>query len=139
MADEADRGGPGADRPHRSRRRPFHEGLVALLDGAVAAGTFNELGMAVLRDQAIGMLTTRLSVEDWYRRHPEIDEQEILPPLFGLGLPRTGSTALSFLLAEDPPGPVAARLGGRRPDAAARPGDLRHRPPHRGHRGRASR
>jgi Sulfotransferase family len=80
----------------------FREGLVALLEGAIAAGTFNELGMAVLRDQAIGMLTTRLSVEDWYARHPEIDEQEILPPLFGLGLPRTGSTALSFLLGEDP-------------------------------------
>ena len=80
----------------------FHEGLVALLDGAVAAGSFNELGMAVLRDQATGLLAVRLSVEDWYRRHPEIDEQEILPPLFGLGLPRTGSTALSFLLGEDP-------------------------------------
>lgn len=80
----------------------FHEGLVALLDGAVAAGTFNELGMAVLCDQAAGMLATRLSVEDWYHRHPEIDEQEIPAPLVGLGLPRTGSTALSFLLAEDP-------------------------------------
>ena len=79
----------------------FHEGLVALLDGAEQAGSFNELGMAVLRDQAIGFLAVRLSVEDWYRRHPEIDDQEILPPLFGLGLPRTGSTALSFLLAED--------------------------------------
>jgi hypothetical protein len=80
----------------------FHEGLAALLDGAEAAGSFNELGMAVLRDQAIGLLRVRLEVEDWYRRHPDIAVQEILPPLFGLGLPRTGSTALSFLLAEDP-------------------------------------
>ena len=80
----------------------FHEGLVALLDGTEAAGTFNELGLAVQRDQAVGLLMTRLSVEDWYRRHPEIAEQEIVAPLFGLGLPRTGSTALSFLLAQDP-------------------------------------
>ena len=80
----------------------FHDGLVALLDGAEAAGTFNELGAAVLRDQVVGILVTRLEVEDWYRRHPEIDEQEIIAPLFGLGLPRTGSTALSFLLAQDP-------------------------------------
>jgi hypothetical protein len=79
----------------------FHEGLVALLDGAEQAGSFNELGIAVLRDQAVGFLAVRLSVEDWYRRHPEIDDQVIPPPLFGLGLPRTGSTALSFLLAED--------------------------------------
>ena len=80
----------------------FHEGLVALLDGAAAAGSFNELGTAVLREQAIGFLRVRLSVEDWYHRHPEIDDEEILPPLFGLGLPRTGSTALSCLLGEDP-------------------------------------
>ncbi|MHB8464880.1 MAG: sulfotransferase family protein [Acidimicrobiales bacterium] len=80
----------------------FHEGLVALLEGAEAAGSFNELGMAVVREQAIGFLKVRLSVEDWYHRHPEIDDQEILPPLVGLGLPRTGSTALSFLLGVDP-------------------------------------
>ena len=79
----------------------FHDGLVALFEGAVSAGSFNQLGMAVLRDQAIGMLKIRLEVEEWYRRHPDISEQEILPPLFGLGLPRTGSTALSFLLGED--------------------------------------
>ena len=48
------------------------------------------------------LLTTRLQVEDWYRRHPEIDDEPIEAPLIGLGLPRTGSTALSFLLAEDP-------------------------------------
>lgn len=80
----------------------FHDGLVALLDGAEQAGSFNELGLAVVRDQAMGFLRSRLAVEDWYSRHPEIDDQEIPPPLFGLGLPRTGSTALSFLLAEDP-------------------------------------
>jgi hypothetical protein len=43
-----------------------------------------------------------LQIEHWYARHPEIDDQEIVAPLFGLGLPRTGSTALSFLLAQDP-------------------------------------
>ncbi len=80
----------------------FYEGLVALIDGAEAAGTFNELGMAVVRDQATGLLATRLAVEDWYRRYPDINEQMIEAPLFGLGLPRTGSTALSFLLACDP-------------------------------------
>jgi len=79
----------------------FHEGLVELIAGAEEAGTYNDLGIAVLRDQATGFLANRLAVEDWYRRHPEIDEQEIEAPLFGLGLPRTGSTALSFLLAQD--------------------------------------
>ncbi len=52
-------------------------------------------------DQIVGLLVNRLEVERWYALHPEIDEQEIVAPLFGLGLPRTGSTALSFLLASD--------------------------------------
>jgi hypothetical protein len=50
----------------------------------------------------VDFLATRLQVEHWYRLHPEIDQQEIVAPLIGLGLPRTGSTALSCLLAEDP-------------------------------------
>lgn len=87
---------------HDLGHESFHAGLVALLDGAEAAGSFNDLGLAILRDQVTGLLVTRLEVEDWYSRHPEIDEQEIIPPLFGIGLPRTGSTALSFLLGQDP-------------------------------------
>jgi len=40
-------------------------------------------------------------LERWYANHPEIGEQEIGSVLFGVGLPRTGSTALSYLLAQD--------------------------------------
>ncbi len=43
-------------------------------------------------------LSQRLQIEDWY---PAIDDEPIVARL-GLGLPRTGSTALAFLLAEDP-------------------------------------
>jgi hypothetical protein len=50
----------------------------------------------------VNLLSQRLQIEDWYRRHPEIDDEPIEAPLIGLGLPRSGSTALSFLLAEDP-------------------------------------
>ena len=48
----------------------------------------------------IGHLGERLQIEDWYRRHPEIEDEPIDAPLIGLGLPRTGSTALSCLLLE---------------------------------------
>lgn len=44
----------------------------------------------------------RLEIERWHRGHPDIGDQTIVAPLFGLGMPRTGSTALSFLLALDP-------------------------------------
>ena len=43
----------------------------------------------------------RLQVEHWYDLHPEIDEQAVEVELLGVGFPRTGSTALSCMLAED--------------------------------------
>lgn len=80
----------------------FMEGLGILVNSAVQEAQLSEMGMAGFDHQLVDLLANRLQVEDWYTRHPEIDEQEIVAPLIGLGLPRTGSTALSCLLAEDP-------------------------------------
>ena len=80
----------------------FREGLEVLLAAAEAEASLTPVGEAVIQAQILDFLTQRLKIEDWYRRHPEIDEQEIKAPLIGLGLPRTGSTAFSCLLAEDP-------------------------------------
>jgi hypothetical protein len=79
----------------------WREGLDVLVDSLIAESALNELGESVMIDQIVGLLVNRLEVEQWHARYPEIDEQEIVAPLFGLGLPRTGSTALSFLLASD--------------------------------------
>jgi hypothetical protein len=76
-------------------------GLEALLRALVDDGNLNQLGDAVYADQIVGLLSSRLAIEKWYADYPEIEQQEIAAPLFGLGLPRTGSTALSFLLACD--------------------------------------
>ncbi len=48
------------------------------------------------------LLANRLRIEDVYRRHPEIDDQLVEGPLFIIGLPRTGTTALSQLVSADP-------------------------------------
>jgi hypothetical protein len=80
----------------------FREGLDRLVESMETEATLNELGQVALPFLVTRLLSTRLQVEDWYRRHPEIDDEPIEAPLIGLGLPRTGSTALSFLLAEDP-------------------------------------
>ena len=61
----------------------------------------NATGEAVIYPRLVGHLVNRLQIEDWYRRCPEIDDVPVVDPLFGLGLPRTGSTVLSFLLAQD--------------------------------------
>lgn len=80
----------------------FREGLERLVDSADAEAQLSERGKAAFDMQLVDLLSWRLQIEHWYCEHPEIDEQEIVAPLIGLGLPRTGSTALSCLLAEDP-------------------------------------
>ncbi|HEY5755995.1 MAG TPA: sulfotransferase, partial [Steroidobacter sp.] len=80
----------------------FLEGLEILVHALRTEARLNALGEAVLRQRIVGHLKQRLQVEDWYRRYPEIDDVIIRSPLIGLGLPRTGSSALSCLLAEDP-------------------------------------
>ncbi len=80
----------------------FKEGLELLVRSLNDEANLNAVGEHVLRERIIGHLKQRLQVEDWYKRHPEIDDEQIIKPLIGLSLPRTGSTALSFLLACDP-------------------------------------
>jgi hypothetical protein len=80
----------------------FREGLEILVRDLRTTACLNAAGESYLRKMIISQLGQRLQVQDWYRRHPEIGDERIERPLFGLGLPRTGSTALSFLLATDP-------------------------------------
>ncbi len=80
----------------------FEEGLAILLTSLREEAGLNARGEAFIYGRITGYLGQRLHVEDWYRRHPEIDDETILAPVIGLGLPRTGSTALSMLLAQDP-------------------------------------
>lgn len=80
----------------------FLEGLEILCESAEREARLNEAGRAMFDGQTTMLLMKRLEIEDWYARHPEIDEQEIVAPLMILGLPRTGSTATHCLLGEDP-------------------------------------
>jgi len=80
----------------------YREGLEILVNALNSEAKLNELGDAAVRDRILMHLKQRLEIEDWYRRHPEIDDEQIMDPLFGVSLPRTGSSALSFLLASDP-------------------------------------
>ena len=80
----------------------WKEPLEILVASWNTEAALNELGVSAMTDLAVGFLTNRLQVEQCYAQHPEIDEQQIIAPLFGLGLPRTGSTATSYLVAQDP-------------------------------------
>jgi len=80
----------------------FREGLELLTQSLTDEGDLTELGEEILRLRLRMLLTNRLRVEDTYRHHPAIADQVVEGPLVIIGLPRTGTTALSQLISADP-------------------------------------
>jgi hypothetical protein len=80
----------------------FREGLERLVRSFNEEAELTETGEVMQRVRLATLLASRLRIEDAYRRHPEIEREEIDGPVFVIGLPRTGTTALSQLVAADP-------------------------------------
>ncbi|MCV7234087.1 sulfotransferase [Mycobacterium branderi] len=59
-------------------------------------------GIVNFHAQLLGWLKNRLLLTDLLKRHPEIRDIELLPPVVIAGLPRTGTTHLHNLLAAAP-------------------------------------
>src|SRR5262249_4480332 len=83
--------------------RDCREPLERLLASIDAEARLTLLGRFAALHDLTGMLVNRLRIEDDRRRHPEIGDEEIRRPLVITGLPRTGSTFLHGVLAQDPP------------------------------------
>ena len=60
------------------------------------------MGRLMARNDIILWLNTRLNVAETLKRHPEIIEQHISAPMVIVGLPRSGTSILFELLAQDP-------------------------------------
>ncbi|HEY1990342.1 MAG TPA: sulfotransferase [Acidimicrobiales bacterium] len=80
----------------------YRNGLERLVAAMNDEGGLTEMGEIMQHARLTALLAARLRVEDTYRLHPEIDDEEIGGPVFVIGLPRTGTTALSQLVAADP-------------------------------------
>jgi Sulfotransferase family len=79
----------------------FMDPLERLVDSLNSEARLSEFGQQSIPKILTSHLSMRLQVEHWYACHPEIDDQQIVAPVFGIGLPRTGSTALGHMLAQD--------------------------------------
>ena len=89
----------------------FREGLDRLVHSMRPRRRSTSSARWRCRSCVTRLLTTRLQVEDWYRRHPEIDDEPIDAPLIGLG-PAPDRLDGALLPARRGPGrPVAAALG----------------------------
>ncbi len=94
-----------------ARRRAGHdnfgppdldEPLRRLLESYERDAALTFIGRIAARRDTLRLLEYRLRMEADRRRHPEIAAQKIRRPLFVTGLPRTGTTLLHGLLAQDP-------------------------------------
>ena len=80
----------------------WREGLDRMLEDLDRSARLNELGVTIVQTEFTGYLTNRLRILDWRARHPDVGRGEINRPLVICGQPRTGTTILFDLLAQDP-------------------------------------
>ena len=80
----------------------FREGFDQILASLEGEANLTILGRTVARSDLQRLLENRLRVADVARRHPEIDAEKVEAPIFIVGSPRTGTSILHELLAQDP-------------------------------------
>lgn len=79
----------------------FYEALRFLLNSLESDARLNFIGRICAHSHVLRLLCNRLCMREDRRRYPQIADQVITRPLFITGLPRTGSTLLHCLLAQD--------------------------------------
>jgi Sulfotransferase family len=80
----------------------WQEGLDRLLDSLRSEARLHEIGVEIAASQTVDYLANRLAINAWRRDHPEVADTGIERPIFIVGQPRTGTTILFDLLAQDP-------------------------------------
>lgn len=79
----------------------FREPLAVLLHAFETEADLTPLGRMIAQRDIVRLLSNRLYMVEAHKRHPEIGRADIRRPLFIVGLPRTGTTILHELMAQD--------------------------------------
>ena len=80
----------------------WEEPLEIMLKSINEEAQLHPIGQFITRQRIINLLSVRLRAEYYFKKHPEILEQELYPCMVIVGLQRTGTTKLQRLLASDP-------------------------------------
>ncbi|TFH22343.1 MAG: sulfotransferase [Myxococcales bacterium] len=80
----------------------YKEGLGVLCEAYDREARLTPWGRIMVDRQLRGILRNRLSAQCTWNEHREILDRRVERPIFVLGLPRTGTTALHHLLGCDP-------------------------------------
>jgi hypothetical protein len=80
----------------------WEEPLDRMLDSINKEAQLHPIGRFITQQRIINLLAVRLRAEYYFKKYPEILEQEVYPIMMIVGLQRTGTTKLQRLLASDP-------------------------------------
>jgi hypothetical protein len=80
----------------------WREGLERLLPDFDGPAMLHDIGVEVVRADLQSYLQNRLQIVAWRAAHPEVADVSVQRPLIIVGQPRTGTTILYDLLAQDP-------------------------------------
>jgi len=80
----------------------WRDGLERLLDDLAGPARLNDLGRTIVEAEVAGYMGNRMEILAWRTTHPEVAEGEVVRPIVIVGQPRTGTTILYDLLAQDP-------------------------------------
>jgi Sulfotransferase family len=81
---------------------PFVDPLGLFLESLEREARLNDLGRLIARERALLHTVNRLNYVNDRKRFPEIRDERIVAPVFIIGFPRTGTTILHDILAQDP-------------------------------------
>lgn len=86
----------------------WDEPLERMLKSINEEANLHPIGMFISRERIVNLLSNRLRAEYFFKKHPEILEQDLYPVWMIAGLQRTGTTKLQRLLNADPDNRVLA-------------------------------
>jgi hypothetical protein len=80
----------------------FHEPLGVFLEAVEKAPKLHSFGRVAVHASLVHALSNRLLLQAYWCRYPQVLQLQVKRPLFIMGAPRTGTTLLFNLLAQDP-------------------------------------
>lgn len=80
----------------------FDEALQRALAAVATEGNLTEQGLERTLQSFVRHMVSRLRMQEFFTRHPEIEEQEVTAPVIIIGLQRTGTSKLFRNIAADP-------------------------------------
>jgi Sulfotransferase family len=81
---------------------PFVDPMALFLHALEREARLNDMGRLIAQERVLQHTVNRLLYVEDRKRHPEIADERIERPVFIIGFPRTGTTILHDILAQDP-------------------------------------